>query len=100
MLESSAWHLACAQQILVANVFHLLCGQMAGFHGQRWGCVYREVRFGRTSVTLCLSGSRTGEKDTPYILGIKGQAFPCISTFHWILVGKIGLDSFQYSEFH
>lgn len=46
---------------------------------------------------LCLSSSWTRETDTPSVLEGKGQAFPCVPTFHWILVGKIGLESFQHS---
>ena len=45
--ESNALHVACTQYTLFALVFHLLCGQIAGFHWHRWISVYREVGVGR-----------------------------------------------------
>ena len=61
------------------------------------GAFTEKLELADTLVALCSSGSETGEKDTPYILGIKGQAFPHVPIFHWVVVGEIGLDSFQYS---
>lgn len=63
------------------------------------GCLLIEVKseLAGTLAPLCLSSSGTGERH-PDALGIEGQASPLIPTFHWVL-GNIGLELFQFSEF-
>lgn len=65
----------------------------------RGGCLLIEEKskLAGTLAPLCLSSSGTGERH-PDALGIEGQASPLIPTFHWLL-GNIGLELFQFSEF-
>lgn len=65
-------------------------------------CVFieRKVELADTSIPLCLSSGGTGEKDTPNVLGIEGQASSLPPASPWILVRNVRLEPFQYSELH